>query len=68
MLNIDLASRFLEGGEAEAAEDKEGGEEGEEDEGWEEAVGGEEEGVDKAGKSCSVSSFTLSCATVDQVA
>ena len=51
--DIDLASWFLEGGEAEAAEDEEGGEEGEEDEGWEEAVGGEEEGVDKTGKSCS---------------
>ena len=66
--NIDLASWFLEGGEAEAAEDEEGGQEGEEDEGGEEAVGGEEERVDKAGISCSVSSFTLSCATIDQVA
>ena len=47
--NIDLASWFLEGGEAEPAEDEEGGEEGEEDEAGEEAVGGEEEGVDKAG-------------------
>ena len=47
--NIDLSSRFLEGGEAESAEDEEGGEEGEEDKGWEEAVGREQEGVDKAG-------------------
>ena len=49
LCNIDLSSRFLEGGEAESAEDEEGGEEGEEDEGWEEAVGREEEGVDKTG-------------------
>ena len=48
-LNIDLAPRFLEGCEAESAEDKEGGEDGEKDEAGEEAVGGEEEGVDKAG-------------------
>ena len=49
LLNIDLASRFLEGGEAESAEDEKGGEDGEEDEAGEEAVGGEEEGVDRAG-------------------
>ena len=47
--SIDLSSWFLEGGEAESAEDEEGGEEGEEDEAGEEAVGGEQEGVDKAG-------------------
>ena len=47
--SIDLASWFLEGGEAESAEDEEGGEEGEEDEAGEETVGGEQEGVDKAG-------------------
>ena len=46
--NIDLAPWFLEWCEAESAEDEEGGEEGEEDEAGEEAVGGEEEGVDKA--------------------
>ena len=47
--SIDLSSWFLEGGEAESAEDEEGGEEGEEDEAGEETVGGEQEGVDKAG-------------------
>ena len=46
--SIDLASWFLEVGEAESAEDEEGGEEGEEDEAGEEAVGGEEERVDEA--------------------
>ena len=46
---FDLASWFLEGGEAESAEDEEGGEDGEEDEAGEETVGGEQEGVDKAG-------------------
>ena len=50
--SIDLSSWFLEGGEAESAEDEEGGEEGEEDEAGEEAVGGEEERIDKAAFWC----------------
>ena len=47
--DIDLASWFLERGEAKSAEDKETGEDCEEDEAGEEAVGGEEKAVDKAG-------------------